>query len=149
VLSGCLSSPCMTLARKQQVLIADLSRLRDPQQRLSYVVGRGRCQAPLDPALKRDEFRVEGCLSKLWFVPQFKDGQCHFRSDSDSAIVKGIAAMLCEFYSGHTPEEIVECDPTFFRQVGVTQHLTPNRRNSLSRLWDRIREFAEESRNHE
>jgi sulfur transfer protein SufE len=28
--------------------------------------------------------------------------------------------------------------------VGITQHLSPNRRNGLSRLWDKIRTFAVE-----
>ena len=57
-------------------------------------------------------------------------------------IMKGIAVMLCEFYSGQTPEEIAAIDPSFLREVGITQHLTPNRRNGLARIWERIRAFA-------
>jgi cysteine desulfuration protein SufE len=79
-------------------------------------------------------------------VPTFKGGKCHFQTDSDSAIMKGIAVMLCEFYSNQTPEEIVTLDPSFLSQVGITQHLTPNRRNGLARIWEKIRDFAQSCR---
>jgi cysteine desulfuration protein SufE len=58
--------------------------------------------------------------------------------------MKGIAAVLSGFYSDQTPEEIVHGDPSFLSQAGITQHLTPNRRNGLARLWEKIRDFAQE-----
>jgi TatD DNase family protein len=57
--------------------------------------------------------------------------------------VKGVAGLLCEFYSGHAPAEILACEPSFLREAGITQHLTPNRRNGLARVWERIRDFAQ------
>jgi cysteine desulfuration protein SufE len=132
----------MTLAEKQQELVGALSRIRNSQERFAYIVQRGRSNAALDAAVRTDSFRIEGCLAKLWFVPGFEAGRCVFRTDSDSAIVKGIAAILSDFYSGHSPEEILASDPAFLERVGITQHLTPNRRNSLSRIWERIRDFA-------
>jgi cysteine desulfuration protein SufE len=80
----------------------------------------------------------------LWFIPEFKEGKCYFRVDADSHIVRGIAVVLAEFYSGHSPAEILQNDPGFLSTVGITQHLSPNRRNGLSRLWDKIRGFAVE-----
>jgi cysteine desulfuration protein SufE len=136
----------MTLADKKQALLENLSRIRDAQERFAYVVECGRRHPPLAESCKTDEFRVEGCLAKLWLVPAFKDGKCFFKTDSDSAIMKGIAVMLCDFYSGQTPEEIPTTDPSFLKEVGITQHLTPNRRNGLARIWERIRDFAAEHR---
>jgi cysteine desulfuration protein SufE len=132
----------MTLADKKRELLERLSRIRDAQERFAYVVDCGRRQTPLPESCKTEEFRVEGCLAKLWLVPSFKEGKCFFETDSDSAIMKGIAVMLCEFYSGQTPAEIAATDPSFLREVGITQHLTPNRRNGLARIWERIRTFA-------
>ncbi|HUD84051.1 MAG TPA: SufE family protein, partial [Candidatus Saccharimonadales bacterium] len=83
-----------------------------------------------------------GCLVKIWFVPEFKQGRCHFKADSDSAIVKGIAVLLCDFYSGQTPEEIAQTQPAFLEKFGITQHLTPNRRNGLAKIWGGIEAFA-------
>ena len=132
----------MTLIEKQRELIAQLSRLRGAQERLVWLVERARQRPRLAEALKTDAFRIEGCLSRLWFAPEFRAGRCYFQSDSDSQIVRAIAGLLCEFYSGQPPEEIAAHDPGFLGQLGITQHLTPNRRNGLSRLRERIRVFA-------
>jgi len=132
----------MTLAEKKSDLIDDLSLLPSAQDRLMYVVDRAKKTPPLPPELRTPETRVEGCLSNLWFIPEFRDGKCYFQVDADSHIVRGIAIVLAEFYSGHTPAEILQNDPAFLSTVGITQHLSPNRRNGLSRLWDKIRTFA-------
>ena len=132
----------MTLAEKKQSLLTELARIKDPQERIAHAVECGRRHPPLDDASKTEDNRVEGCLAQLWLKATFVEGKCHFQTDSDSAIMKGIAALLCEFYSGHTPEEIVAIEPSFLGQVGITQHLTPNRRNGLSRLWEKIRDYA-------
>lgn len=117
------------------------------QDRLAYIVGRGREAGSFDAASKAGAVRVEGCLAKVWFVPEMKEGRCHFKADSDSAIVKGIAVLLCDFYSGQTPEEITQTPPIFLEKFGITQHLTPNRRNGLARIWSSIETFAREQIN--
>ncbi|MBI5386295.1 MAG: SufE family protein [Verrucomicrobia bacterium] len=133
----------MTLAEKKQSLLADLSRCRGAPDRLAWLVARARRQPPLDADAKMEANRVPGCLSKLWIAAERRGGQCHFHCDSDSQIVKGLAGLLCEFYSGHRPEEILSLPPEFLAGAGLTQHLTANRRNALSRVWERIRSFAE------
>ena len=132
----------MTIAEKQQQLVSTLQGFKTAQDRLAYLVRRGRQHPPLDSALKTEAHRVEGCLAKIWFVAEFTHDRCNFKIDSDSAVVKGIAAVLCEFYSGHTPEEIGQTSPAFLEQFGITQHLTPNRRNSLAAISNTIHAFA-------
>lgn len=121
----------------------DLSLFPDPHERLSFIIEGAKKMAPLDESYKTEAFRIEGCQSNLWVVPEFKDGKCYFSTDSDAVITKGIAGILTEFYSGHTPDEIIACEPDFLADVGITQHLTPNRRNGLSNVWARIKGFAE------
>ncbi len=134
----------MTLADKKQELIDDLSLLPSAQDRLMYVVDRAKKSPALPEELRNAETRVEGCLSNLWFIPEYRKGKCYFKVDADSHIVRGIAVVLADFYSGHSPAEILQNDPGFLSTVGITQHLSPNRRNGLSRLWEKIRGFAAE-----
>jgi cysteine desulfuration protein SufE len=56
--------------------------------------------------------------------------------------VKGIAAMICDYFSGETPDTIKDGDVKFFEEVGVDQHLSSNRRNGLGKLDERIKRFA-------
>lgn len=133
----------MNLAEKQLQLSAELGALKGGQDRLAHLVERAKKIPPLSPEFRADANQIPGCLAKLWFVPQFRDGRCFFDCDSDSLVVKAIAGLLCEFYSGHAPEEILRHHPDFLAPLGITQHLTPNRRNALAKVWERIRQFAE------
>lgn len=132
----------MTLDQQQQDLAKTLSHLRDSQERLTWLVEEARKRPMLDVSLRTDANRVEGCMARLWLTGEFRNGKCYYQSESDSLIVKAVAGLLCEFYSGHTPAEILGHPPDFLVKLGITQHLTPNRRNGLSRVWERIRSFA-------
>lgn len=132
------------IEEKQRQLKAQLSALKTAEVRLAWLVERAKQSPPLPAELRNDSKRVPGCLARLWLVSDFRDGRCHFACDSDSLIVKAVAGLLCEFYSGQPPSEILTHSPDFLAVFGITQHLTPNRRNSLSRVWDNLRKFAEE-----
>ena len=134
----------MNLAEKRDKLIADLRFFDDPQDRLAFVIDTAKKRALLPAEFKTDPYKVEGCLSNLWFVPEFREGRCWFRADGDSMIVKGIASLLTEFYSGEVPGEILRMDPSFLAQAGITQHLSQNRKNGLGRVWQKIQRFAAE-----
>lgn len=134
----------MTLFEKRAELLDGLQLLPSGQDRLMMLVDNSKKVPPLPPELRDETHRVEGCLSNLWFVPEFRDGRCYFRTDADSHVVRGIALLLCQFYSGAEPKEILQCEPSFLAEAGITQHLSPNRRNGLSRLWGKIRNFAAE-----
>jgi cysteine desulfuration protein SufE len=133
----------MTLAEKQVELTTRLAALKNGQDRLALLVEAAKKSPPQPPEFRADANLIPGCLAKLWFTAQLHDGVCRFACDSDSLVVKAIAGLLCEFYSGHAPAEILAHDPKFLAPLGITQHLTPNRRNALSKIWERIRQFAE------
>ena len=133
----------MNLEEKKQQLIADLSLIEDIEERFEYIIDRGKDAAGLDQSYKVKTFLIEGCVSNLWLYPEYKDGKCYYHSDADSLITRGIAALVSQLYSGHLPEEIVKEDASFLAAVGITQHLSSNRRNGLTNLCKRIQAFAE------
>jgi cysteine desulfuration protein SufE len=133
----------MNLAEKQVDLTTQLAALKNGQDRLAFLVEKAKARPPLALEFRAVENLIPGCLAKLWFVPQFRGGQCFFACDSDSLVVKAVAGLLCDFYSGQVPAEILAHHPGFLAALGITQHLTPNRRNALAKIWDRIRQFAE------
>ena len=132
----------MNLKEKKKSLIAEITLIPDAYERLGYIVDKGKNAEGLPEDLRIDTFKIDGCMSQLWVVPEFKNGLCHYQSESDSAIVKGIANLICDFYSGALPKEIVETSADFLSEVGITQHLSPNRRNGLSRIVESIQRFA-------
>jgi len=135
----------MNLAEKQVALTTQLAGLKNGQDRLALLVERAKKLPPLAPEMRVAENLIPGCLAKLWFTSGFSNGKCCFACDSDSLVVKAIAGLLCEFYSGQAPAEIFAHSPEFLAPLGITQHLTPNRRNALAKVWERIRQFAEQN----
>jgi cysteine desulfuration protein SufE len=132
----------MTVVEKQARLTEALLPLKQTNERLAWLVEQARHRTPMTADFRIDSNRVEGCLARLWFTARIQEGRCHFQSDSDSLVVKSVAGLLCEFYSNLTPEEILQHDPAFLAALGINQHLTRNRRNALSSVWERIQTFA-------
>jgi cysteine desulfuration protein SufE len=67
-----------------------------------------------------------------------------FVGDSDAHIVKGLIAILLAFYSGRTAREILSRDATaLFTQLGLGEHLTPQRSNGFRSMVERIRRDAQ------
>lgn len=132
----------MSLADKRRALVDELSMFDDPHERFQYIIDRAKTAPGIDPKYKIESLLIEGCTSNLWMLPEFENGVCRFTSDADSMITKGIAALVCEYYDGATASEVAGSDADFLGEVGVTQHLSPNRRNGLTNLVGRIRAFG-------
>ena len=71
----------------------------------------------MDPALKTDARLLPGCVSRLWLYPEFRDGRCWFKMDAEALISKGIAAVVCGFYDGETPADIIATEPEFLAEA--------------------------------
>ena len=133
----------MTIHEKRDALVEALSLLPDNDERFTYLISAGRRFPAMDPKDRLDERLLPGCISRLWLLPEYRDGRCHFQMDADAQITKGIAAVVCQLYSGETPRDVIDLEIDFLADVGVTQLLSPNRRNGLSSLRARIKAFAE------
>jgi cysteine desulfuration protein SufE len=132
----------MILSSRRDELIAELEPFADHHERFQYVIDRAKASPALPADLKLDAFLIEGCTSNLWLVPSLEAGVCRFRCDADSLITKGVASLVCEFYDGAPAQEVADTDADFLSAVGITQHLSPNRRNGLTNLVGKIRAFG-------
>ena len=132
----------VTVAEKQTRLIANYSIIDDPQERLAAVVDDARRQPALPDAARTEANRVKGCVSQAWIAAEFRDGRCHFQSDADSPLVRGLLKLMCELYSGGVPSEIIAADTTLFEELGLVRNLSPTRLNGLQSVRAKIREFA-------
>ena len=114
----------------------------DPQERLTLVVDRARRLPPFPAGERTEAHRVLGCVSQVWIVGEWRDGHCRFRCDADSPLVKGLLALLCEFFSDTPPAEVAASAADPLAALGLTRHLSPTRQNGLASARARIRELA-------
>jgi cysteine desulfuration protein SufE len=132
----------MSLAEKQQRLIAKYAIIEDAQERLGAIVSRGKKWPALANEEKTDAHRVRGCVSLVWIVGERQGDRCRFRMDADSPLVKGLVAVLCEIYDGETVADIVTTEPTWVEALGLESGLSPTRLNGLASARAAIRAFA-------
>lgn len=128
-----------------QDLIDDFSYLDDWEDRYKYVIELGKGLAPLTDAEHSANTKVQGCVSQVWLVCESDDNGAHlsFRGDSDALIVKGLIAILLAMYSGQSPDAILAVDAkSIFEQLGLDEHLSPQRSNGLHAMVSRVREDA-------
>jgi cysteine desulfuration protein SufE len=130
------------LSQHQQRRLAPLLEISDPQRRLAHLVDGARHRPSLDDYLRNDSHRVEGCLVRVWFVPEFRAGKCLFRCDSDAVTLKAVGGLLCELYSGHTPQEILAVEKGVLVKLRILHQLAENRQRTIAAIEEKIREFA-------
>lgn len=129
-------------------LIDDFSFLDQWEDRYRFVIELGQNLDPLSEADHSPATKVQGCVSQVWIVSRVDDGgdgqpRLYFRGDSDAHIVRGLIAILLEIYNGKTPEDILAIDPkAIFHQLGLDEHLSPQRSNGLYSMVNRIRADA-------
>lgn len=125
-------------------LIENFSLFDEWEDRYRYLVDLGKQLPGLDEGRKTDLYKVEGCLSQVWLVPGVRGERFTFEADSDSAIVRGLIAVLKTVYDNRTPQEILAVDiERVFDQLGLSTHISPNRRNGFFAMVETIRKTAQ------
>lgn len=121
------------------------------EDRYRYVIDLGKDLAPLPDSARTEDNKVRGCASQVWVETIKRDDadgpHLEFRGDSDAHIVKGLVALILAIYSGKTPDAILNVDAlSIFRELGLAEHLTPQRSNGVRSMVERIRRDAEAAR---
>lgn len=122
-------------------LVDDFQLFDHWEDRYTYLLDLGK-QLPAFPDSERvAENKVEGCLSQVWFVQRpHDDGLVCFDADSDSAIVRGLIAVLRVLFHERTAVEVDAVDvDDVFRSLGLDEHLSVNRRNGFYAMVGRVR----------
>ncbi len=132
----------MTPADRQTRLAQEILRFEDPQERLSFVQDRVRRKPPLPEALRTEANLVKGCMTRVWLASSLSEGRCTFEVDAESAMVRALASLVAEPFSGTTPQEALEFECRILQACGLETRITPTRRHGLAQVEGAIRAFA-------
>jgi cysteine desulfuration protein SufE len=126
-------------------IVDNFSLLDEWDDRYRYVIELGRGLTPLSERDRTERNKVQGCASQVWLAttvhPDGKGGPVlTFCGDSDAHIVRGLIAILFAMFSGKHANEILSADAiALFEQLGLREHLTPQRSNGFRSMVERIR----------
>lgn len=124
-------------------LIENFSFFDSWEEKYQYLIDLGYKLEPLDEKFKTEEWKIKGCQSQVWLIPEFKDDKISFKGDSDAILVKGIIAIVLVIYNNKSAEEIKKIDVNeIFVKLGLEENLTPSRRNGMMSMISKINQYA-------
>lgn len=132
----------MDIQAEQAKTIREFELLPDWPERYKHIIRLGARLPEFPEEARTDANLVRGCQSQVWLIAEEKDGKIIFRADSDAAITKGLVALMVRFYSGHSPDTILNTPPDFINKIGMAQHLSPTRANGLASMIKQMKIYA-------
>lgn len=126
----------------QKDIIEDFSFLPEWDERYAYLIELGQKMEPLPEQYRTEENIVRGCQSTVWLHSECQGDRVYFKADSDSLIVKGLAALLIRVYSGQPAEQVLDADLVFFEETDLSKHLSSQRTNGLMAMIEEIKAVA-------
>jgi len=114
--------------------------LGDWESRFQYLVELGEQLPPMPSDLRLETWRVQPCMSQVWVRLRLGgDGRVELEGDSETAIIKGVVALLVALCRGRTPQEIVDLDfDGLFGRLELAEHLSPNRHVGIYAIVDKL-----------
>ena len=128
----------MLIQEKINKIKEDFSYFDNWEDKYQYLIDLGKKLPDLEEKFKIEKFRIQGCTSNLWVVPEFKDNIISLKGASDSVIVQGLFYLIYFVYSEETPSAILDNPMDFFDEIGLSSHLGPSRSNGLNSLKKQI-----------
>ena len=132
-----------------ETIRSDFALLDEWEDRYRYLIELGRDLPQFPETLRTDANKVRGCVSQVWLASTARRNGgtapvLEFQGDSDAHIVRGLIAVLFALVQGKSAEEVLRADAqTVFAELGLKEHLTPQRSNGFFSMVQRIRSDAQ------
>jgi len=132
----------MSIKEVEQQIVEEFSIFTDWLDKYEYLIELGRSLPIIKESGKEDRNLIKGCQSRVWLAADYSNGKIWFTADSDAIITKGIISLLVRVFSGRTPQEIIDADLNFIKQIGLEENLSPTRANGLLSMIKQIKFYA-------
>ncbi|PIG93094.1 SufE family protein [Gloeocapsopsis sp. IPPAS B-1203] len=137
-----MTSTAAPLPNSLARVVQRFQRLSNPKQRYEQLVWFAKRLKEFPEGDKVPENKVPGCVSQVYITAKLDQGKVWYEGDSDSALVKGLVAVLVEGLSGLSPEEVLQVSPEFIKDTGLNASLTPSRSNGFYNIFQKMKEKA-------
>lgn len=107
------------------------------QQRYKLLLQAGKFSCEQD--IRQPENKVTACAAGTWLKATQTTPNFYFLVDSDSALIKALGLLLCQWVNGKTAEDIstMQLEP-MLESLGLSDHLSPSRANGVRAIWQHL-----------
>ncbi len=133
-----------SITTKIQSTIDKFNSLDQWEDKYKKIIAIGKGLEAMPEELVVDDNKVKGCQSQVWLFPKSESSseKITFYADSDALIAKGLVALVLEVYNNSSCDEVLATEPEFFNDIGLKEHLSPNRSNGLFAMVKQIKMYA-------
>lgn len=132
----------MTINQIQDEIIDEFSFFGDWMEKYEHIIEFGKGLPSMDEVNKTEENLVKGCQSRVWLHATMQGDILHFDADSDAVITKGLVGLMVRVLNNQKPADIANADLYFVDQIGLKEHLSPNRANGLVSMIKKLKMYA-------
>lgn len=134
----------MGIAEKTNSIVERFTKFSDWEDKYKEIIKLGKDLPDMPNEYMVDGNKVQGCQSQVWLYPDMKAGveSLKFYATSDALIAKGLIALVLKVYNGSSAQEIMTTPPEFINEIGLQNHLSPNRSNGLQAMVKQIKIYA-------
>ncbi|MEO0442508.1 MAG: aminotransferase class V-fold PLP-dependent enzyme [Pseudomonadota bacterium] len=119
-----------------------LIRIKPWQRRYQQIIEWGKCIS-FKSAIREQQYSIKACESSLWLAVKQQNERYFFAADSDSAIVKGLLALILCRVQGEHIEAIERIDfKQYFAALQLDKHLSVSRINGLNAVVNTINKIV-------
>jgi cysteine desulfuration protein SufE len=129
-----------TIKQIQEEIIEDFSLFEnDLNAKLDYIIDLGQSLPALAEEEKTDDKLVKGCQSKVWLLSERQGDKVIYQADSNTAITKGLIALLMRVLSGQPAEAVAKAELFFMEPIGMQQFIGSQRSNGFVNMINRMK----------
>ena len=127
------------------LIIDQFSAVKSWDSRHRQIMLLGKRLKRLDKSARNEETLINGCESLAWLVTQRNDhGIYHFQADSDAKIIRGLLFIILAAFNNKTVPQIQAFDiESYFKALGLMQHLSPSRGNGVLAIVDKVKSITQ------
>lgn len=131
-----------SIAEIENEIVEEFELFDDQMDKYEYIIDIGKKLSPLNSKYQTDDYLVKGCQSKVWLHAYETDGKIFFEADSNTAITKGIIALLVRVLSGQKATDVINANLGFIDGINLREHLSSQRSNGLTSMIHRMKAYA-------
>ena len=133
----------MSISQIQNEIISEFSLLDgDMEMTVFYIMELGQKLPVMTEADKTEDNVVKGCQSKVWLTAHLNKGEIIFEADSNTAITKGLVSLLVRIFNGQKPDDILNADLFFMKQIGMERFIGTQRSNGFAAMIKQMKLYA-------
>lgn len=134
----------MEITEKTKSIVERFGQFSDWEDKYKEIIKLGKDLPEMPSEFMVAGNKVQGCQSQVWLYPDMKAGidSLKFYATSDALIAKGLIALVLKVYNGSSAQEIMTTPPEFINEIGLQNHLSPNRSNGLQAMVKQIKIYA-------